>query len=123
MTNRKLEVNDNDATHTDERAIVWEPLERLKEEHSARLELLSQNKKELQRQFDRIRQTIEKLLDLYYHYTTLGEKMKLHFEKCITILAVLTTFGKIISTIFISIQNVLRVSSAIGGSGGYNSFI
>ena len=62
-----------------------------------RLELLSQNRKELASQFSRIRQTVEKILD---EDLSLREKLKLVFrEHGLTITAVLTSIGLIISTI------------------------
>ena len=69
----------------------------LTEERAARLELLSQNRKELASQFSRIRQTVEKILD---EDLSLREKLKLVFrEHGLTITAVLTSLGLIISTI------------------------
>ena len=82
----------------------------LKEERAARLELLSQNRKELASQFARIRQTIEKILD---GDLSLREKLKLVFrEHGLTITAVLTSLGLIISTI---------VTALTGGSTGGSS--
>ena len=79
----------------------------LKEERAARLELLSQNRKELASQFSRIRQTVEKILD---GDLSLREKLKLVFrEHGLTITAVLTSLGLIISTI---------VTALTGGSAG-----
>ena len=79
----------------------------LKEERAARLELLSQNRKELASQFSRIRQTVEKILD---GDLSLREKLKLVFrEHGLTITAVLTSLGLIISTL---------VTSLTGGSAG-----
>ena len=79
----------------------------LKEERAARLELLSQNRKELASQFSRIRQTVEKILD---EDLSLREKLKLVFrEHGLTITAVLTSLGLIISTI---------VTALTGGAGG-----
>lgn len=79
----------------------------LKEERAARLEIATQNRKELSSQFSRIRQTIEKILD---GDLTLREKVKLIFrEQGITITAVLTAFGLIISTI---------ITSLTGGAAG-----
>ena len=46
----------------------------LQEERSARLEIISQNRKELASQFSRIRQTVEKILDTDLN---LREKLKL----------------------------------------------
>ena len=78
----------------------------LKEERAARLELLSQNRKELASQFSRIRQTVEKILD---EDLSLREKLKLVFrEHGLTITVVLTSMGLIISTI---------VTALTGGSG------
>ena len=78
----------------------------LKEERAARLELLSQNRKELASQFSRIRQTVEKILD---GDLSLREKLKLVFrEHGLTITAVLTSIGLIISTI---------VTALTGGAG------
>ena len=78
----------------------------LKEERAARLELLSQNRKELASQFSRIRQTFEKILD---EDLSLREKLKLVFrEHGLTITAVLTSLGLIISTI---------VTALTGGAG------
>ena len=79
----------------------------LKEERAARLELLSQNRKELASQFSRIRQTVEKILD---GDLSLREKLKLILrEHGLTITAVLTSLGLIISTI---------VTSLTGGATG-----
>ena len=79
----------------------------LKEERSARLEIISQNRKELSSQFSRIRQTVEKILD---GDLSLREKLKLVFrEHGLTITAVLTSLGLIISTL---------VTSLTGGSAG-----
>ena len=78
----------------------------LKEERAARLELLSQNRKELASQFSRIRQTVEKILD---SDLSLREKLKLILrEHGLTITAVLTSIGLIISTI---------VTALTGGAG------
>ena len=79
----------------------------LKEERSARLEIVSQNRKELASQFSRIRQTVEKILD---EDLSLREKLKLILrEHGLTITAVLTSLGLIISTI---------ISALTGGAGG-----
>ena len=110
---QKLDVIANDPSYTDEqRKEVQARLERLKEEHSARLELVSQNKNELQGQYARIRQTIEKVLD---SDTSLKERIKTLFrEQGITIIAVLTATGMTISTIILIIKNALGIG---GGSG------
>ena len=82
----------------------------LKEERSARLEIISQNRKELTSQFSRIRQTVEKILD---EDMSLREKLKLVFrEHGLTITAVLTSVGLIISTL---------ITSLTGGAAGGSS--
>ena len=82
----------------------------LKEERAARLEILSQNRKELASQFARIRQTVEKILD---GDLSLREKLKLVFrEHGLTITAVLTSIGLIMSTI---------VTALTGGAAGGSS--
>ena len=110
---QKLRDVKNDPSYTDEqRKDVQARLERLKEEHSARLELVSQNKNELQGQYARIRQTIEKVLD---SDTSLKERIKTLFrEQGITIITVLTATGMTISTIILIIKNALGIG---GGSG------
>ena len=83
----------------------------LKEERATRLEITTQNRKELSSQFSRIRKTIEKIID---GDLTLREKVKLVFrEKGITITPVLTAFGLIISTI---ITSLTCGAEAAGGS-------
>ena len=82
----------------------------LKKERAVRLELLSQNRKELASQFSRIRQTVEKILD---EDLSLREKLKLVFrEHGLTITAVLTSLGLIISTL---------ITSLTGGAAGGSS--
>ena len=100
--NKKLADSEADPGLSEEdkefhRKNIQERLKSLKEEREARLELVSQNKKELQSQFARIRQTIEKVLD---SDSSLAEKVRTIFrEQGLTITAVLTAFGLLISTI------------------------
>ena len=110
----KLDVIANCATYTDEqRKEVQARMDRLKEEHSNQLQKESNNKKELQSQFERIRKTTEKVLD---GDTTLGEKIRTIFrEQGITIIAIITAVGTIISTIILAIKNSLGISSGSGG--------
>ena len=70
-------------------------------------------KKELQSQFDSIRLADEKVLD---GDTTLGEKIKTIFrEKGVTIIAVITAVGTIVSTVVLATKNALGISSGSGG--------
>ena len=90
-------------------------MDKLKEEHSNQLQKESNNKKQLQNQFELIRQTTEKVLD---SDTSLGEKIRTIFkEHGITIFAVVTAVGTIISTIILAIKNALGISSGSGGGG------
>lgn len=113
--NKKLADSEADPGLSEEdkefhRKNIQERLKSLKEEREARLELVSQNKKELQSQFARIRQTIEKVLD---SDSSLAEKIRTIFrEQGLTITAVLTAFGLLISTI---------VGFFTGGGGGAGS--
>ena len=110
---QKLKDIKNDSSYTiEQKREIEKRLERLKEEHSTRLELASQNKRELQSQYARIWQTIEKVLD---SDTSLKERIKTLFrEQGITIIAVLTATGMTISTIILIIKNALGIG---GGSG------
>ena len=104
----KLEEDSPDLQVHEER--VKTKIADLKKERAARLELLSQNRKELASQFSRIRQTIEKILD---EDMSLREKLKLVFrEHGLTITAVLTSLGLIISTL---------ITSLTGGAAGGSS--
>ena len=61
---KKLEEVENDPTYSDEqRQLYRDRLDDLNTEKQARLEILSQNRKDLQTQVARIRQTLEKVLD------------------------------------------------------------
>ena len=79
-------------------------------EKQAKLEILSQNRKDLQTQVARIKQTIEKVLD---KDTSLAERIRTLFrEQGITIISILTALSVIISTI------VLSITGVFGGGGG-----
>ena len=108
---KKLEEVENDPTYTDEqRQLYRDRLDDLNTEKQARLEILSQNRKDLQTQVARIKQTIEKVLD---QNTSLAERIRTLFcEQGITIFSILTAFSMTISTI------VLAITSVFGGVGG-----
>ena len=73
-------------------------------EKKARLEILSQNRKDLQTQVARIKQTLEKLPD---KDASLAERIGILFkEQGITIFSILTLFSMTISTILPSITGV-----------------
>ena len=105
------EVEENDPTCTDEqRQLYRDRLDDLNTEKRARLEILSQNRKDLQTQVARIKQTIEKVLD---KNTSLAERIGTLFcEQGITIFSILTVFSMTISTI------ALAIAGVFGGRGG-----
>ena len=106
-----MEEVENDPTYTDEqRQLYRDRLDDLNTEKQARLEILSQNRKDLQTQVARIKQTIEKVLD---KNTSLAERIRTFFcEQGITIFSIMTAFSTTISTI------VLAIAGAFGGGGG-----
>ena len=78
-------------------------------EKQARLEILSQNQKDLQPQVARVKQIIEKVLD---KYTSLLKRIRtLLKEQGITIFSALTTLSITFLTIFVAITGVF------GGGG------
>ena len=83
-------------------------------EKQARLEILPQNRKDLQTQVARVKQTIEKVLD---QNTSLAERIcTLFSEQGITIFSILTALSMTISTIVLAITGV---SGGVGrGTGG-----
>ena len=107
---KKLEEIENDSTYTDEqRQLYRDRPDDLNTEKRARLEILSQNRKDLQTQVARIKQTLEKVLD---QKTSLAERIFTLFnEQGITIFSILTVFSMTISMI------VLAITGAFGGGG------
>ena len=104
------EIKDDPSYSENLRDRIKKRITDLKEERATRLEIATQNRKELASQFSRIRQTVEKILD---EDLSLREKLKLVFrEHGLTITAVLTSIGLIISTI---------VTALTGGSAGGSS--
>ena len=76
---KKLEEVENDPTYSDEqRQFYRDRLDDLNTEKRARLEIPSQNQKDLQTQVPRIKQTIEKVL---YQDTSLLEKIRTLFRE------------------------------------------
>jgi len=103
----KLEEIENNPEYDEQRKKIKSRIKNLQEERAVRREILSQNTKELASQFSRIRQTAEKILD---GDLSLKEKLKLVFrERGLTITAILTAVGLVISTI---------IATLTGGGGG-----
>ena len=109
-----MEEVKNDPTYSDEqRQLYRDRLDDLNTEKQARLEILSQNRKDLQTQVARIKQTLEKVLD---KDTSLAERIRTLFrEQGITIFSILTALSMTISTIALVIT---RVFGGRGGAGG-----
>ena len=89
-------------------------LDDLNTEKQARLEILSQHRKDLQMQVARIKQTIEKILD---KDESLVERIHILFkEQGITIFLILTVFSMTIATTVLAIRGVFEGGSR--GTGG-----
>ena len=108
---KKLEEVENDSAYSDEqRQLYKDRLDDLNSEKQATLEILSQNRKDLQTQVARIKQTLEKVLD---KNTSLPERIRILIRKQImTIISTLSAFLAGIATI------VLSVIGDFGGGGG-----
>ena len=101
-----MEEVENDPTYTDEqRQLYRDRLDDLNTEKQARLEILSQNRKDLWTQAARIRQTLEKFLIKIHHWQK--EFVPYFLNKVL-----LTALSMIISTI------VLAITGVFGGGGG-----
>ena len=100
-----MEIVENDPTYTDEQKRLYrDRLDELNTEKQARLEVLSQNRKDLQTQAARIKQTLEKALD---QNKSLAERIRTLFrEQGITIFSILTALSMTISTIALVITGV-----------------
>ena len=107
----KLEEIKNDPSYSEElKNRIQERIDNAETERDARLEVLSMNKKELRSQISRIKETITKILD---SDTSLAEKLRTLFrEQGITLVAIITAIGMIISTIVVSLT---------GGGGAASS--
>ena len=83
-------------------------------EKHARLEILSQNRKDLQAQVARIKETIAKVLD---KNSSLAERIRTFFcEQGITIYSILTALLMTISAIVLEITGVFGGGERAGGS-------
>ena len=112
---KKLEEVKNDPSYTDGQGQLYKGrLDDLNTEKQAKLEILSQNRKDLQIQVPRIRRTLEKVLD---KNTSLAERIRTLFrEQGITMFSILTALSMTISTIVLVITGVFGGGSR--GAGG-----
>ena len=102
---KKLEEEENDPTDSDEqRQLYKDRLDDLNTEKQARLEILLQNRKDLQTQVARIKQTLEKVYD---KNTSLAERFRTLFrEEGTTIFSIVTALSITISTIVLAFTGV-----------------
>ena len=97
-------MEDNPTYSDEQRQLYRDRLDDLNTEKQTRLEILSQNRKDLQTQVARIKQTLEKVLD---KDTSLAERIRTLFpEQGITIFSILTALSMTISTIVLTITGV-----------------
>ena len=111
---KELKEVEDDPTYSEEqRQLYKDRLDALNIEKQERLEILSQNRKDLQTRVTRIKQTIEKVLG---KDASLAERIRTLFrEQGITIISILTALSMTISTI------VLAITGVFGGGGGGGS--
>ena len=109
---KKLKEVEDDPTYSDEqRQLYRDRLDDLNTEKQARLEILSQNRRDLQMQVASIKQTLEKVFD---KNTSLAERIRTLFrEKGIAIFSILTVLSATIPTIILAITGIFR-----GETGG-----
>ena len=105
---------ENDPTCSDkQRQLYKDRLDDLNTEKQERSEILPKNRKDLQKQVTRIKQTYEKILD---KNTSLTEKIRTLFrEQGITIFSILTALSMTISTIVLAITGVFGGGRGRGG--------
>ena len=110
-----MEEVENDLIYSDEqRQLYRDRLDDLNIEKQARLEILSQNRKDLQTQVARIKRTLEKVLD---KDVSLAERIHTLFkEQGINIFSILAALSMTISTIVLSIADVFGGGGGVGGS-------
>ena len=110
-----MEEVENDPNYSDEqRQLYRDRLADLNTEKQRRLEILSQNQKDLQTQVARIKQTLEKFLD---QNTSLEERIcTLFCEQGIIIFSILTALSMTISTIAVAITGAFGGGSGTRGS-------
>ena len=113
----KLKEVEKDPIYSDEqRQLYRDKLDDLNIEKQARLEILSQNRKDLQTQFARIRQTLEKVLD---KNTPLPEKICILIrEQIIIIISTLSGILAGIATILLSVTGDFGRGAEMGGGWG-----
>ena len=108
------EVGDYPTYFGEQKQLYKDRLDDLNTEKKARLEILSQNRKYLETQVARVKQTLEKVLN---KDTSLAERICTLFrEQGITIFSILTALSIAIATIIFAITNVFGVGGGAGSS-------
>ena len=110
-----MEEVENSLSYSDEqRQLYRDRLDDLNAEKQARLEILSQNRKDLQSEVARIEENLEKVFD---KNVSLSERTRTLFrEQSRTIFSILTAFSMTISTIVLAIKCIFEEGGAIGRS-------
>ena len=113
-TKKLQEVKDDPTYSNEQKQLYRDRLDDLNTEKQARLEILSQNRKDLQTQVSRIKQTLEKVLD---KDASLAKRICTLFrEQWITIFSILTAFSMTIAIIVLAITGVFGGGEEAGGS-------
>ena len=111
---KMLQEVENDPTYSDEQKQLYKDrLDDLNTEKQARLEILSQNRKDLQMQVPRIKQTLEKVSD---KNTSLPEKIRIIIRE--QILTIISTFSALLAGIATTVLSVVGDFGGGGGTGG-----
>ena len=110
-----MEEVENDPTYSDEQSQLYrDRLDDFNTEKQARLEILSQNRKDLQTQVARIKQIHENILD---KNTSLAEIIRtLSRKQGTTIFSILTALSMTISAIVLAITGIFGGGSGTRGS-------
>ena len=109
-----MEEVENDPYSDEQRQLYRDRLGDLNTKKQARLEILSQKRRDLQTQVSKIKQSLENVLD---KDTSLAERIRTSFkEQGIAIFLILTVLPMTISTIILAITGVFGEGS--GGAGG-----
>ena len=110
-----MEEVENDPTYSDEQSQLYrDRLDDFNTKKQARLEILSQNRKDVQTQVARIKQIHENILD---KNTSLAEIIRtLSRKQGTTIFSILTALSMTISAIVLAITGIFEGGSGTGGS-------
>lgn len=111
----KIAEADDENLNPDIKETIRKRLADLYTERSARLEALESNRENMRSNFERIRETVHRILN---EDTTFAERIKTLFkEQGITLFSILTAIGMTVSTIILAITKATGLSTGGGGGG------